>query len=120
MYDEILYEVDDPTAVITFNRPQSLNSFTYKTLAEFTKATGQDAHSRVVDYSVFRSLKPAETETITKVDDPATIDFQIRPGSKAVDAGIPIPGVTDGFSGRAPDLGAYEIGAPLPHYGPRP
>jgi enoyl-CoA hydratase/carnithine racemase len=38
MYDEILYEVDDPTAVITFNRPQSLNSFTYKTLAEFRHA----------------------------------------------------------------------------------
>jgi hypothetical protein len=92
----------------------------YKTLAEFTKATGQDAHSRVVDYSVFSSLKPAETETITKVYDPATIDFQIKPRSAAVDAGIPIPGVTDGFSGRAPDLGAYEIGAPLPHYGPRP
>ena len=38
MYDEILYEVDDPTAVITFNRPQTLNSFTYKTLAEFRHA----------------------------------------------------------------------------------
>ena len=24
-----------------------------------------------------------------------------------------------GFTGKAPDLGAYEQGAPLPHYGPR-
>jgi len=28
--------------------------------------------------------------------------------------------VTDGFAGRAPDLGALEVGAPVPHYGPRP
>ncbi len=38
MYSEIIYEVDDPAAVITFNRPQSLNAFTYKTLAEFRHA----------------------------------------------------------------------------------
>ncbi len=25
----------------------------------------------------------------------------------------------DGFKGKAPDLGAYELGAKLPHYGPR-
>jgi hypothetical protein len=27
--------------------------------------------------------------------------------------------VTDGFSGRSPDLGALEQGQPMPHYGPR-
>jgi len=30
-----------------------------------------------------------------------------------------LPNITDGFLGKAPDLGAYEYGAPLPHYGPR-
>jgi enoyl-CoA hydratase/carnithine racemase len=49
MYDEILYEVEDPTAVITFNRPQSLNSFTYKTLAEFRHAiAAAEADAKVV------------------------------------------------------------------------
>jgi len=38
----------------------------------------------------------------------------------AIDAGVAIPNVTDGFVGKAPDLGAYEYGVPLPHYGPRP
>jgi len=40
--------------------------------------------------------------------------------SRAVDAGIVLPNVNDGFSGKAPDLGCCELGQPLPHYGPRP
>ncbi|MBN2006104.1 MAG: right-handed parallel beta-helix repeat-containing protein [Anaerolineae bacterium] len=35
-------------------------------------------------------------------------DFRLRPGSPAVDAGVPIPGINDGYSGAAPDLGAFE------------
>ncbi len=38
MYDEILYEVDGPAAVITLNRPEALNAFTYRTLAELRHA----------------------------------------------------------------------------------
>ena len=41
-------------------------------------------------------------------------------GSAAVDRGVALPTVTDGFSGRAPDLGALEAGAQPPLYGPRP
>ena len=32
---------------------------------------------------------------------------------------VVLPNVTDGYSGKAPDLGAYEYGQPVPHYGPR-
>jgi hypothetical protein len=46
-------------------------------------------------------------------------DFRLKPGSAVVDKGIVIPQVTDGFTGAAPDLGALEVGQPLPHYGPR-
>jgi len=28
--------------------------------------------------------------------------------------------LNDGFTGKAPDLGAHELGSPLPVYGPRP
>jgi len=31
-----------------------------------------------------------------------------------------LPGVTDGFTGKAPDLGALESGRGVPAYGPRP
>ena len=36
-----------------------------------------------------------------------------------MDAGVRIPTVNDGFTGRAPDLGALELSAPEPHWGPR-
>jgi hypothetical protein len=36
-----------------------------------------------------------------------------------VDAGVRLTGVNDDFTGRAPDLGALEVGRPVPHYGPR-
>ena len=47
------------------------------------------------------------------------LDFRLKPGSAAVDRGAVIPNVTDGYSGNAPDLGALELGQPMPHYGPR-
>jgi hypothetical protein len=46
-------------------------------------------------------------------------DFRLKPTSAAVDAGLVIPNITDGFSGQAPDLGACELETELPHFGPR-
>ena len=46
--------------------------------------------------------------------------FWFSPGSAAIDAGTVLPGITDGYTGAAPDLGALEAGQPLPVYGPRP
>jgi len=48
------------------------------------------------------------------------LDFSLRGGANAaVDRGVVIPNVTDGFTGAAPDLGALERGLPAPQYGPR-
>ena len=90
----------------------------FKTLKEFSEATGQDRHSVLVDYDVFQKVTPPGPDPTTLYK-PADFDFQLRPGSVAVDAGIRLPGINDDFTGRAPDLGAYEVGRPVPHYGPR-
>ena len=37
-------------------------------------------------------------------------DFRLKPGAPAINAGVIIPGFTDGYIGSAPDLGAYEFG----------
>jgi hypothetical protein len=44
---------------------------------------------------------------------PPILNFKLKAGSKAVDAGMKIPNVNDGFAGRAPDRGAYEVGQPF-------
>jgi hypothetical protein len=41
---------------------------------------------------------------------PLEYNFRIQPNSPAIDAGIVIPGITDGYVGSAPDIGAYEYG----------
>ncbi|HYE04864.1 MAG TPA: right-handed parallel beta-helix repeat-containing protein [Planctomycetota bacterium] len=55
-----------------------------------------------------------------KVAYPLDLDLRLKPGTAAIDAGQPLPGINDGFAGKGPDLGACEVGAALPEYGPRP
>jgi hypothetical protein len=92
----------------------------FNTLQAFSEATGQDKHSILVDYDVFRNASGPDPSDPRKLYDPADFDFRLRPGSAPVDAGIRIPNINDNLTGSAPDLGAYEVGRPLPHYGPRP
>jgi hypothetical protein len=92
----------------------------FPTLAAYSKATGQDRHSRIVDYNIFVSAPKPDFTDPTHVVAVDSVDLRLRKGSGAVDAGTVLPNITDGYLGRAPDLGAYEYGAPLPHYGPRP
>ena len=46
MYDEILYEVDDPVAVITLNRPEALNAWTNSMGDEINDAMQRAAGDR--------------------------------------------------------------------------
>lgn len=46
-------------------------------------------------------------------------DLRLKRGSSVIDAGVYIPNVNDGFTGTAPDCGAYEWSQDIPHYGPR-
>jgi hypothetical protein len=95
----------------------------FKTLAEYSQATGQDEHSIMLTFAVFQNLQPVAVgslSNLSKVYDPESLNFALKPDSPAVDAGVVLPNVTDGFTGKAPDLGALESGLPVPHYGPRP
>jgi hypothetical protein len=47
------------------------------------------------------------------------LDGSLAARSRAIDRGERLPGVTDGYAGRAPDLGAIEHGRPRPRYGIR-
>jgi hypothetical protein len=95
----------------------------FRTLADYSAATGMDAHSVELDYDVFEKvprLDAQDAATVQTLYDARDLDFRLRAGSRAIDRGLVLPTVTDGFTGRAPDLGALESGQPLPVYGPRP
>ncbi|MBI3860732.1 MAG: hypothetical protein HY290_02430 [Planctomycetia bacterium] len=92
---------------------------TFATLAEFRAATKQETHGMEVDFDDFESLAPADPDKRHAVYHAVDLNFRLKAKSKAVDAGEPIPTVNDGFTGRAPDLGALEFGKPEPKYGPR-
>ena len=76
----------------------------------------------LVDYDVFMNVKHLDAQdirTVQKVYKAEEFDFRLKPNSAAVDKGLALPNVNDGFAGRAPDLGALEVGQALPHFGPR-
>jgi hypothetical protein len=76
-----------------------------------------------VDYDVFIHVPPLnarDLKTVQRLYKADDFDFGLRAGSAAVDRGVVLNNVTDGFTGTAPDLGALEVGLPKPHYGPRP
>ena len=91
----------------------------FASLADFRATTGQEAHGLEVDFDIFEKMVPPDPSKRHAVYHAMDLNFRLRPGSKAVDAGVAIPTVNDGFTGRAPDLGALEVGKPDPHYGPR-
>jgi hypothetical protein len=112
--------------VADYNRPghmAELAAREFGTLEDYADATGQDRNSVLVDYDVFVKVPQLDAQdegTVQKLYDARDLDFRLRPGSAAVDRGTPLATVTDGFQGSAPDLGALELGARLPVYGPRP
>jgi hypothetical protein len=104
-------------------RGNGLQPRAFATLAEYSQATRQDQHSVLVDYDVFVNVPKLDAQDRTKVQQvykAESFDFRLKPGASAVDRGTPLAGVTDGFAGSAPDLGAIELGQAPAHYGPRP
>ncbi len=101
------------------NYDDGLRPTPYRTLAELTAATGQEAHGVEVDFDIFENLRAPDADQPHAVYHADRLNFQLRPGSKAVDSGVAIPNVNDGHAGAAPDLGALEAGRPEPVYGPR-
>jgi hypothetical protein len=108
-----------PKAGQSLYEPEPADWHTFATLADFRAATGQETHGIEVDFDIFESLTPPDPSKRHAVYHAMDLNFRLKGGSKAIDAGLPIPTVNDGFAGKAPDLGALELGKPEPKYGPR-
>jgi hypothetical protein len=79
-------------------------------------STTTEAHAVMLDLSAFATLPPFPSPPYPPRPMP---DLQLAASGAAIDKGVALAGINDGFAGTAPDLGAYELGQPLPVYGPR-
>ena len=119
-------ELPPPDVTADYNGPghqAALQTRRFASLAEYSQATRQDQHSILVDYDIFMNVPKLDRNDLKKVQKvykAEDFDFRLKPNASAVDRGVVLPNVNDGFAGRAPDLGALETGKPVPHYGPRP
>jgi hypothetical protein len=93
------------------------NGKRYATFQEMKAAAPIERHAPRVDAARLFASGAAAPVDEKAVHEPA--DLRLSDKSNAIDAGQPLPGFDEGFSSGGPDLGAYEAGQPLPHYGPR-
>lgn len=88
----------------------------YPDLEAFSAATGLEPHGIRIDKDrCFSGLRIPQSP-------PASMEKQhmtLTSHCAAVDAGVVLPNINDSYLGKAPDLGAYELGGLLPWYGPR-
>lgn len=97
MYQEILYEVNDPVAVITLNRPEALNALTARMMAE-----------------VRHALAAAES-------DPAVVGIVLTGAGRGFCAGADMQGLNataSGDEGQAEDLSDLTANPGDPEMGP--
>jgi hypothetical protein len=76
-------------------------------------------HATLLDPATLFASGVTPPEDADKQFETSINDLRLKSGTPALDAGAVIPGFNEGYSGKAPDLGAYEAGSPMPHYGPR-
>ena len=107
------------TGPLNYTLKDGILAGSFSTIEEFSAATGREKHGIVVDYDIFVKAQkpdPDKPYLLYSYDD---LDLRLRPDAVAVDAGEVLPNINDGYTGSAPDLGAYERGAEVPVYGPR-
>jgi hypothetical protein len=106
------YDGFGSTAAMFFGR---VGATTFNGLSELKSKT-TEKHGVQLDLQAFANGVAYPTNPIPAK--PVT-DLRIKPAGAAVDVGIVLPNINDGYGGAAPDLGALESGQPLPPYGPR-
>jgi hypothetical protein len=88
----------------------------YANLADAQARSPYEQHSRILSDPIFSQAIVLPPTYTTKM---APQSVELDAGSNAIDAGDLLPNVNDQFRGAAPDLGAWEKGAPAPQFGVR-
>ncbi len=111
--DIILGEIDwngwSPDGTFVFEQ-------SYANLADVKARSPFERNGRILSLPVFTGT-PSPGADYTNFAAPA--DVTLRPASNAVNAGLVLPNINDGYLGGVPDLGGWESGRPTPTYGVR-
>lgn len=91
----------------------------FNTLEEFRMKTGFEQHGVELDVNIFEQVKLPDAKNKGLIYPVKGYDFRLKAGSKAIDAGCILPNITDGYTGKAPDIGAMEFGKEGLKYGAR-
>ena len=110
---DILLEADaEPVKIWAVRWPQLLKQNQWSTVINNLSRNITSKHlldsQRINSERIHHNLRGQDVRSLLK--DPAHYDFRLADGSAGIDAGVILPGFTDGFKGSAPDLGAYESG----------
>ena len=89
---------------------------TFANLADVQARSSYEASGLILSDPFFEDDLALGGDYTAAVADPQVV---LRANSNAVDAGMVFPNVTDGFTGNAPDLGAWERGQARSIYGVR-
>lgn len=93
----------------------------YQKLSSFAAAQGSgngfEPHGILLAAPIFANGLVPPADFTTTMQPP---DVTLASGSNAIDRGLVLANVNDGFTGSAPDLGALERGCAVPIYGVRP
>ena len=118
--------IDSATGLIDYNGyfPEGMfelgygaTGATYPSFAAVQAAGKYEKHGVLLGGAIFASGLAATSDHKALV---APANAALASGSGAIDKGVVLPNLNDGFTGAAPDLGALELGCPAPIFGVRP
>jgi hypothetical protein len=89
---------------------------TYGSFADLRANSPYEQNGRLLNAMPFATTITIPPNFTTFV---SPIDASLSATTNAIDGGVRLPNINDGYSGANPDLGAIERGAAPPHYGVR-
>ena len=114
-YDGFEFGAATPHPKLKIPAPWAWLDRRFSDLPSLSAAIGIEPHGLVLERS--RDFAPfAVTKEMPGDQTPL---IRLSAASAAKDAGVVVPNLAEHFDGKAPDLGALELGFTAPHYGPR-
>jgi hypothetical protein len=90
---------------------------TWTSFADLQANSPYEHHGRLLNGLPFETALTIPASYTTLVP---PLDARLRAATNAIDTGVALPNINDGWVGAAPDLGAIERGGTVPTYGVRP